>query len=49
MVVILRGSKSSKKGDPNEILNFLKEHEPISNEEAEKIIAEIEQGRKHAV
>ena len=37
------------KGDPGKILEFLNTHEPISDEEAQKMIAEIEEGRKRAV
>ena len=41
--------ESSGKGDPKEILNFLKKHGPISKETADKIIAEVKKGRKRAV
>jgi hypothetical protein len=49
VVVILPRPKSSNKGDPKEILNFLKAHEPLSEEDAEKMIAEVEKGRKRIV
>lgn len=37
------------KGDPEKILEFINAHEPISEEDAQKMIAEIEEGRKRAV
>jgi len=37
------------KGDPEKILEFLNTHEPISEEEAQRMITEIEEGRKRAV
>ena len=36
------------KGDPKKILEFLKNHEPISEESAERMKREIEEGRKRA-
>jgi len=39
----------SKKGDPKKTLKFLKKHEPITEEEAKKIITEVEEGRKRTV
>jgi hypothetical protein len=37
------------KGDPEKILEFLNTHEPISEEDAQKMTAELEEGRKRAV
>jgi hypothetical protein len=37
------------KGDPQKILSFLKTIEPLNEESAKKMIAEIEEGRKRAV
>jgi predicted CopG family antitoxin len=37
------------KGSPERILEFLNTHEPISEEDAQKMTAELEQGRKRAV
>ena len=37
------------KGDPEKILEFLNMHEPISKEDAQKMTAELEKGRKRAV
>jgi hypothetical protein len=37
------------KGDPEKILEFLNTHEPISEEDAQKMTAELEKGRKRAV
>ncbi len=37
------------KGDPEKILEFINTHKRISEEEAQKMIAEIEEGRKRAV
>lgn len=38
-----------KKGDPKEILKFLDSHEPLSDEDAEAILAEVEKGRKRSL
>jgi predicted CopG family antitoxin len=37
------------KGDPKKILEFLNTHEPISEEDAQKMITELKKGRKRAV
>lgn len=37
------------KGDPEKILEFLNVHEAISEEDAQKMTAEFEKGRKRAV
>lgn|GEM_PF-5355136 len=37
-----------KKGDPKQIINFLKKHEPLSDEVAQKILANVESDRKTA-
>ena len=37
------------KGDPKKILEFLDTHEALREEGAQKIIAEIKEGRKRAV
>lgn len=36
------------KGDPKKILEFLNTHAPISEEDAQKMIAELEEGRKRS-
>lgn len=36
------------KGDPQKILQFLNTHEPLSEESAKQIIAEMEEGRKRS-
>lgn len=41
--------KCENKGDPRRILDFLNTHEALSKESAEKMIDELEKGRKHAV
>ena len=38
-----------RKGDPDKILEFLNTHEPLSEEDAQKMMAEVEAGRKRAV
>jgi hypothetical protein len=37
------------KGDPEKILEFLKAHEQISKEDAQKMTAELEEGRRRAM
>ena len=37
------------KGDPKKFLEFLNTHEPISKEDAQKMITELKKGRKRAV
>jgi predicted CopG family antitoxin len=37
------------KGDPKKILEFLNTHEPLSEEDAREMTAELEEGRKRAV
>jgi predicted CopG family antitoxin len=37
------------KGDPKKILEFLNTHEPLSEEDAREMTAELEKGRKRAV
>ncbi len=37
------------KGDPKKIIDFLKAHEPISEDSAKTITAELKKGRKRAV
>jgi predicted CopG family antitoxin len=39
----------ANKGDPQKILEFLKTHEPLKEEDALKMTAEIEEGRKRAI
>ena len=41
--------KCENKGDPQKILEFLKANGPISEESAQKMTAEIDEGRKRAV
>jgi predicted CopG family antitoxin len=41
--------RCENKGDPRRILDFLKTHEALSKESAEKMIDELEKGRKRAV
>jgi len=40
--------KRAKKGDAESILEFLKSHEPLSEESAKKIMEAVEKGRKNA-
>jgi len=37
------------KGDPKAILEFLNAHEPLSDEDAEEMLANIEKGRKRTL
>jgi predicted CopG family antitoxin len=37
------------KGDPQKILDFLDTHETLSDERAEKIMAEVNEGRKRTM
>ena len=37
------------KGDPKKILEFLNTHEPLSEEDAQEMTAELDKGRKRAV
>ena len=37
------------KGNPEKILEFLNSHEPLSEEDAQEMTAEIEKGRKRTV
>ena len=37
------------KGDPEKILEFLNTHEPLSKEDAQRMTAEIKEGRKRAI
>jgi len=41
-------TKRAKKGDPKSILEFLKSHEPLSEESAKEIMEAVEKGRKNA-
>ena len=41
-------SECATRGDPNSILEFLKSHEPLSEESAKKILEATEKGRKNA-
>ncbi len=41
--------KCQNKGDPEKILEFLSTHEPLSEEDAQEMIAEVENGRKRAI
>jgi predicted CopG family antitoxin len=41
--------KCENKGDPEKILAFLNTHEPLSEEEAQKMTAELNEGRKRAI
>ena len=42
-------NQCENKGDGKRILEFLKSHEPISEEEAERINKEIDEGRKRTM
>ena len=42
-------NQCENKGDGKKILEFIKSHEPISEEEAERINKEIAEGRKRTV
>jgi len=41
--------RCENKGDPEKILEFLNSHEPLSEEDAQEIITQVEEGRKRAV
>ena len=41
--------RCENKGDPKAILEFLNSHEPLSDEDAEEMLAEIEKGRKRTL
>lgn len=41
--------RCENKGDPERILEFLNSHEPLSEEDAQEIITQVEEGRKRAV
>ena len=41
--------RCENKGDPEKILEFLNLHEPLSEEDAQEIITQVEEGRKRAV
>jgi len=45
---VIATPRKTKKGDPKHILPYLKTHEPISEEEAQKMSAETEIARKAA-
>lgn len=42
-------SECDKKGDPKSILEFLKTHEPLSDEAAEAILDTTKRGRKNSM
>jgi len=41
--------RCENKGDPKAILEFLDSHEPLSDEDAEEMLAEVEIDRKHTL